>query len=147
VWRRRQENPLMVAYSFKATFRAPIITGTKRQTIRADRKRHARPGEQLQLYTGMRTRHCRIIGRAECKRVEPVRIGVADNWLEVGGQPRLTDFYFLDAFARDDGFAGGWGHMMEFWRREHPNAPVFSGVLIQWAGFMPGEALGRPNDG
>ena len=27
-------------------------------------RRHARPGEQLQLFTGMRTRQCRLIGRA-----------------------------------------------------------------------------------
>jgi hypothetical protein len=46
----------VVAYSFRQQFRPPILAGTKRQTIRADRKRHARPGEQLQLYTGMRTR-------------------------------------------------------------------------------------------
>jgi len=35
----------MVAYSFRARFREPILVGAKRQTIRADRKRHARPGE------------------------------------------------------------------------------------------------------
>lgn len=127
----------MVAYSFKAQFRAPILAGTKRQTIRAERKRHARPGEELQLYTGMRTRHCKIIGRARCFIVEPVRIGVADDWLEVGEQPRLTDFFFLDAFARRDGFAA-WGHMMEFWRREHPDTPVFSGVVIRWNDLLTG---------
>ncbi|MEJ0016825.1 MAG: ASCH domain-containing protein [Acetobacteraceae bacterium] len=47
----------MVAYSFKRDFAAPILAGIKRQTIRADRRRHARPGEVLQLYTGMRTKH------------------------------------------------------------------------------------------
>ena len=48
----------MVAYSFKRRFREPILAGSKQQTIRADRKRHARRGEALQLYTGMRTTQC-----------------------------------------------------------------------------------------
>jgi hypothetical protein len=43
----------MVAYSFNPIFVGPILAGTKRQTIRAERKRHARPGEAMQLYTGM----------------------------------------------------------------------------------------------
>jgi len=63
----------MVAYSFKAQFREPILAGTKRQTIRADRKRHARLGEALQLYTGMRTRQCKLIGRATCNALGFVR--------------------------------------------------------------------------
>lgn len=53
----------MVAYSFQKRFVEPIRSGRKRQTIRADRKRHARPGEVLQLYSGMRTNAiatCRI---------------------------------------------------------------------------------------
>lgn len=39
----------MVAYSFRKRFGPPILAGTKAQTIRADRKRHARPGEEVQL--------------------------------------------------------------------------------------------------
>ena len=52
----------MVAYSFKKQFGPPILAGTKAQTIRADRKRHVRSGELVQLYTGMRTRQCRRLG-------------------------------------------------------------------------------------
>lgn len=77
----------MVAYSFRQRFVAPIqvglgtiehIPGTeyapKRQTIRANRKRHARPGEELQLYCGMRTKGCFLIGRARCTSVSGVRL-------------------------------------------------------------------------
>jgi hypothetical protein len=126
----------MVAYSFKAQFRAPILAGTKRQTIRADRKRHARAGEQLQLYTGMRTRNCGLIGRALCSMVDPIRIAVSEGWIET---PRLGRFYSvssLDDFARADGFAD-WSGMQDFWRREHPDAAIFSGVLIQWGVLEP----------
>ena len=56
----------MVAYSLKPRFIPPILSGAKRQTIRAiSRRRHAIPGETLQLYTGMRTKQCRLIGVVE----------------------------------------------------------------------------------
>ena len=64
----------MVAYSFKKRFGPPILAGAKAQTIRADRKRHARPGEFVQLFTGMRTRQCRRLGETPCLSVEPIRI-------------------------------------------------------------------------
>ena len=51
----------MVAYSFQPGFAAEIIAGRKTQTIRNPRKRHAMPGEHLQLFTGMRTRYCKKI--------------------------------------------------------------------------------------
>lgn len=51
----------MVAYSFHPRFVDAILGGTKRQTIRMHRRRHARPGEEMQLYAGMRTRHCRLV--------------------------------------------------------------------------------------
>ena len=133
VRRSGSEDTLMVAYSFKAQFRPPLLAGTKRQTIRADRKRPARPGEQLQLYTGMRTRQCAIVGRAVCLDTSPVRIdvdgGQIDAWTIPWGTTRSP--IKMDAFAREDGFAD-WAEMREFWRREHPGAPVFSGVMIRW---------------
>ena len=59
----------MVAYSFKARFAEPILAGTKLHTVRAPRKRDARPGEELQLYRGMRTRQCALIARKTCAGV------------------------------------------------------------------------------
>ena len=51
----------MVAYSFKARFVPLIREGLKTQTIRAQRSRHARPGELIQLFSGMRTHLCEKI--------------------------------------------------------------------------------------
>ena len=128
----------MVAYSFQKQFRAPILAETKCQTIRADRKRHARPGEQLQLYTGMRTKYCLIIGRAVCDQVRSIRIGVAEGWIEFSEIARITGAGALDDFARSDGFAG-WLDMQTFWLVHHPDMDVFSGVLIRWTGFVAGD--------
>ena len=126
----------MVAYSFKERFRLPILAGTKCQTIRADRKRHARPGEELQLYTGMRTKYCDLIARAPCIVVEPIRIRVRATTREPCSveTPSKSSFYracALDAFARSDGF-DDWSDMIGFWEREHPDIEVFSGVLVMW---------------
>lgn len=129
----------MVAYSFKGRFAEPILSGTKRQTIRADRKRHARPGEELQLYTGMRTRSCRLIGRAICLAVSPVRLGFGkDPFVEVHHHTAAWPSE-LDLFARSDGFSD-WRDMAAFWTAEHPDAAIFSGVLIQWGDLAPGAA-------
>jgi hypothetical protein len=130
----------MVAYSFKARFAPPIIAGTKRQTIRADRRRHARPGEEVQLYTGMRTKSCRLIGRATCDSVVPIRLDFM-GWgaIEVGGHVGLTGAHHLDGFARDDGFES-WEELKQFWSVAHPvayAAGAFSGVRVRWKDFRP----------
>ncbi|TIP13173.1 hypothetical protein [Mesorhizobium sp.] len=123
----------MVAYSFKQRFVAPIRAGTKRQTIRADRKRHAYPGEQLQLYTGMRTRECKLIGRAFCFCVLPIVLIFDDDpsheegFIVQGGGM----FASIDAFAIADGFAS-WADLKAFWRENHPGIDEFQGNLIKW---------------
>lgn len=120
----------MVAYSFKAMFAPRILDGSKRQTIRADRRRHARPGEQLQLYTGMRTKRCRLIARATCLSVSPVSL-VFREGEGVALEGFKKTFGDLDAFGRADGFES-WAEMKAFWRSTHPGVDVFDGVLIRW---------------
>ncbi len=120
----------MVAYSFKARFAGPIEDGSKGQTIRNDRKRHARPGEELQLYTGMRTKSCRLVGRKTCVTVEPVEIDVQPEGIVsivVAGR-EIGD---MEAFARRDGFVD-LRDMSAFWLAEH-GVKRFSGVVISWS--------------
>lgn len=121
----------MVAYSFQKRFAPLIREGLKTQTIRADRKRHARPGELLQLFTGMRTAHCeRIVPDVVCTAVLPIEISWASARIariEVGMVP-LRD---LDHFAVSDGFAD-IDDMSAFWL-EHHGARPFHGVIIEWS--------------
>lgn len=122
----------MVAYSFQRRFATPISTLVKRQTIRADRRRHARPGEMLQLFTGMRTRHCaKIIADPRCLSVEPIVLRMdSDGCIaeaEIGGQ-LIED---LDGFAIQDGFES-LSDMSGFWVKSHGHMQVFRGVLIRW---------------
>jgi hypothetical protein len=133
----------MVAYSFNKRFAEPIANGhpatgiIKRQTIRAPRKRHAQPGEAIQLYQGMRTKHCRkIIADQMCLEVRPLRLFVTDafvHFLDNDEVIQLADP--LDDFARQDGFLH-WEDMRAFWRAAHSEASdaelLFTGVLIRW---------------
>ena len=140
----------MVAYSFKARFVEPIRAGLslqtdahvlpKRQTIRAERKRHARPGEELQLYRGMRTPQCFLIGRASCSDVRRIALHFpSDNprrrggleYVAIEGRDRIVRARELDAFSRLDGFLD-WGAMRAFWREEHDEIRHFRGAIILW---------------
>ncbi|MGY0779836.1 S49 family peptidase [Azospirillum argentinense] len=120
----------MVAYSFRPRFIDPILAGLepgpllpgmKRQTIRgaSGGKRHARPGELVQLYTGMRTRQCRKLGEGRCVAAEPVTLLVKAGKFKAEGNPyeplteeaqaamqaRVNDYYdmFVKAVARGRG--------------------------------------------
>ncbi|WP_319775512.1 ASCH domain-containing protein [Breoghania sp.] len=134
----------MVAYNFVAVLAPQIEARTKTQTVRANRRRHARPGEPVQLYTGMRTRSCRKLIAPDpiCRCVRPITIDVTDliaagiAAIAIGGD--FLTFDEIEQFARADGFAPEfWGgtdareNMGAFWRRFHGNGR-FEGVLIEW---------------
>lgn len=121
----------MVAYSFQRRFVVPIRSGVKRHTIRADRKRHARPGEDLQLYTGMRTKRCELIAYAVCRDVLPITIIMDDAGARDAVLVPDLAFANLDHFAMMDGFAD-WADLKAFWREQHPGIDEFTGVMIRW---------------
>lgn len=130
----------MVAYSFKARFAEPIIARTKRQTIRGTRRRHARPGEALQLYVGMRTKTCRKLLNIdpECSGVVPAHLTFDRNFgpqsFRIDDREILTN-QALDEFARRDGF-DDIEDMTRFWFDTHASRGArqitFDGVVISW---------------
>lgn len=112
----------MVAINF-SVFLDRVENGTKCQTIR--KKARCKPGDALQLYTGMRTKGCRKLRDAECVSVERItihpdgRITLAD-----GGEvttPQVT--------AQRDGFEA-LEDMLSFFKR-HYGLP-FEGDMISW---------------
>lgn len=117
----------MVAYSFKKRFADAVESGAKSQTIRAPRKRHARPGELVQLYTGMRTKQCRRLGYDVCKDVLAIDLDFSSDTITLEDSSVIKRRSQLDELAQRDGFAD-WDEMKSFW----PNATFFSGVLIMW---------------
>lgn len=140
----------MVAYSFQAQFIGPIRAGLgiehlnergkivipgpkpKLQTIRAiGKRRHARPGETLQLYYAMRTRQCFKIGEARCTEVADIRVWPYSGQIRIAGKSDIINPDSLNLFARADGFVD-WADMRQFWLKHHPGVHDFSGVLIRW---------------
>ncbi len=138
----------MVAYSFKRRFVSAIKLGLggsvtigpdedpfmrpKRQTIRAvGKRRHARAGETLQLYHGMRSSDCFKIGEARCTKVSEIRLYIHSEWIEIKGESELRKGKQLDAFARDGGFED-WAAMRAFEEHGSKQLGPFVGLLIQW---------------
>lgn len=146
----------MVAYSFKSYFAPQIEDGSKSHTIRGHRRRHAHVGEPVQLFTGMRTRHCRkIIADPVCIAVEPIVIMSSDliepglAYIEIDGRPLDRDE--IEAFAVSDGFDperlrglapdrmigdSARETMGRFWAAENPGT-TFHGVIIRWEASEP----------
>ncbi|MFQ4134782.1 ASCH domain-containing protein [Nodosilinea sp. PGN35] len=115
----------MVAYNFKPRFAALVESGAKTQTIRAmGKRRHASAGDALQLYTGMRTKQCRLLLNATCLSTQKIEITfggavyIDDEWLH----PCL-----VGPLAVADGFKGE-DEFYEFFIKK----AAFQGVLIKW---------------
>ena len=127
----------MVAYSFKPGFVAEILARRKRQTIRLPRKRHARPGEDLQLFTGPRMKPIRI-GGAVCHRVCDVRLDFdkhevsIDDAILITGDAALNEFAIRDGFGSSRSGLAPWEYMDRWWHLTHRDLRVFPGVLVDW---------------
>lgn len=131
----------MVAYSFNKRFVPGIMSGVKDGTIRAPRRGvqpHARLGQEIQIYTGLRTKHVRLIGRATCLATEQVILRLRDGQVCF---PQTAESLIADddlaTFARRDGFVS-WSDLVAFWRATHPGVDEFHGVQVWWgATFRP----------
>lgn len=116
----------MVAYNFADRFAGAVESGEKTRTIRkarAGKSRHARPGEIVQLYTGMRTADCRKLGEGLCTL--STYCAIREDGITLGNHPPVRE---LD-FAQADGFRDF--EDMKAWFRDHYGLP-FIGQLICW---------------
>lgn len=123
----------MPAYSFKKQFAEPILSNRKLQTIRAvGRRRHARAGERMQLYTGMRTKSCRLVATRICASVHEILLLIEPHFVitaRIDGV--LLDEIATIKLAHADGFAT-MADMWAFWRENHKGIDRFDGLLIKW---------------
>ncbi|MBI1207478.1 MAG: hypothetical protein GC191_09355 [Azospirillum sp.] len=125
----------MVAYLFKPRFETPILTGTKHGTIRSERKRHARPGEVMQLETGSRYRRRRF-AEPVCRAAWRVVIVLGlKPWVHLYPDGVSMAVLDLDGFARNDGFAD-FDDFARFFQAMHGRE--FQGVQLTWLPFEVG---------
>ena len=121
----------MFTLNFKKRFSSAIETGEKRQTIRAPRKdgRIPRPGDDLRLYTGMRTSQCQRLTDATCTAIASVLIVEhGSDWMIYLDGRKLSLAEQIE-FAKDDGFET-WAEFLEFFNKVH--GLPFAGLMIRW---------------
>lgn len=121
----------MAAYNFKKEFAAAVESGRKKQTIRADRKdgRRPKPGEILALYTGMRTKACRLLLRAPCKTVCTIEIFHDRRGADVIVDGLVLNKAAVRELAHADGFVNE-NSFFYFFEENHGSA--FVGILVTW---------------
>ena len=144
----------MPAYSFQERFIPFIEEGSKNCTVRAlrlGRVQHVKPGQTMQLYTGLRTKQCRKIGNATCfgvKKIEIKRDGIVVGGEEGGIEWTCPkDTLMVEEFAWRDGFRpegttldnpfGAFELMVRFISKNY--GVPFEGVAIFWTDFRPGK--------
>ena len=115
----------MPAYNFKKQFAPDVESGVKRQTVRPKRKRPTKPGEPLSLYTGMRTKYCRLLKNAICKSVDDIEIG--STYVKLNGK-KIT-IQKINELAKADGFR--YKHQFFNFFETQYGLP-FNGDLIKW---------------
>lgn len=126
----------MPALNFNTQFALAVETGTKSQTIRAHRKDgrpHCKVGDTIKLYTGMRTKSCRVLRTARVTRIDTITINAID--MQLNGRQIFSNLDSRDAdltdneFAKNDGF-NSFTDMAAWFERTH--GLPFSGVVIYW---------------
>lgn len=123
----------MPALNFKAEFVPSILSGAKKMTIRKERQKPIVAGDQLHLYTGMRTASCRKLGTTRCSMEYGISIHENGTVL-IDGQAiyRLS----IHRLAQSDGFASVT-EFLEFFRSQY--GLPFRGRLIEWESLDKGE--------
>lgn len=127
----------MVAYNFQGRFAEAVERGEKRQTIRAEgKRRHARIGDHLQLYTGQRTKSCRKLRETVCHDICGILICEDKVFTFHPQEIFLGDD--LERLAHADGFSC-WREMRDWFAQVH--GLPFRGVMIRW--LVPGSNPGQ----
>lgn len=112
----------MPAYNFMPQFASLVENGEKTMTIRKT-DRGAKPGDTAFLYTGQRTKSCRLLGKGTIVHVNRVKIGRMSNGQPyadvISGSGKTARFErgWLDVFAHCEGFASGEEFVVWFDRK------------------------------
>lgn len=137
----------MVAFNFQPQFAPLILSGKKRHTFRLTKR--CAPGEMMQIFTGQRTKACKLLIEAKCLHVAETAIFphcvytgpyvftlAASNVVNlknycwppsIHGATRLP----LDNFARADGFKSH-DEMIEFFSDKYADKWPLKGWLHVW---------------
>ncbi len=124
----------MVAYVFLQRFVPAIMAGTKRQTLRAPRKRHARVGEAVDMMTSDGGKFAWSL----CSAVEKATLFLRRDRViitGVNGVRPILSRADLDEFAVEEGFRD-WRELNSYWSEIDPGAPSVDCVIIRWEDLL-----------
>lgn len=133
--------------NFKKQFVPFVLDGSKTHTIRATRKIAPKAGEVCHLYTGLRQKGAKLLGRFPCVKVEGIRIEepvFTGQNLRVWIDSAELDHFEVDALFERDGFKRDRAGLspsflaLDFWRDRLP----FVGHIIHWDFSRPQTAPG-----
>jgi hypothetical protein len=137
---------------FQKQFVPLILSGEKKQTIRAIRKRSFKIGDPLQLYTGLRTKNCMKLGDAMCASANDIEIRGSKGCSTLQPDAKYWNVYhshilidgryipWKSIFSQEDGFGiyKPFDKLLDFF---FPNEDLyepgkrlyrFKGQLVKW---------------
>ena len=116
----------MPALNFKKEFADAVESSEKTQTIRKVWKRPIKTGDRLYLFTGMRTKKCRLLRKVWCYGVVPITI---DETIVCVDGAQYKGSVSMGYIAKKDGF-DSVDAFLDFFRKQY--GLPFEGVLIWW---------------
>jgi hypothetical protein len=125
----------MVAFNFKAEFADKVASGVKRTTIRQTKR--CSVGDDIQLYTGQRTKDCKKLGDVRCMAVEKITFG--KNHMKIGKE--VYDPKQREMIAHQEGFLT-YADMHKWFVRTY-RKQSFQGYIHGW-GAKPAEPQVNP---
>ena len=136
----------MPALSFQKQFAPKVEAGEKTQTVRAKRKHPIKDGDNLMLYTGMRTKYCRMLGYGVCKDVSEIQIVWNEN--HSGRNIIINDKVLnpeeMERFAMADGF-GCFEEFFSFFKAQGGFLTHCATGIVTWEGdVISWDFKGRP---
>ena len=113
-------------------FAGQVRAYVKRSTIRTRRKNGYIPkvGEKIALYTGQRTKACRLLRRVVVKSVRPIVINTDDSnlmFIILDGHPQSQ--LAITAIVKQDGFTSR-EEFAAFFNEQY--GPSVNAYLIEW---------------
>lgn len=126
--------PQTFNYNFRDQFAAKVEAGEKLQTMRLERRDKKRPkkGDRVQLFCGLRTKHCRklAVGTVTACFSVVLELGEASAHALIVDDLRLSATA-SEHFAKQDGFDSA-KDMREFFRKQYRGEPEFRGYCVRW---------------
>jgi hypothetical protein len=115
---------------FRKQFATAVKGGSKRQTVRRERRDRKRPqiDDRVTLWSGLRTKQCEHLGAGIVTGCFGVKIRFEDGALLFDGE-KVTGLR-AETFAHQDGFESF--KAMESWFHETHGPRDFHGFCVQW---------------